>query len=351
MNNDILSVNDALCNKNHTKISLSGRLVSVSHIDCSAYTSTNKLCQTDLINSNLSYREPVNQFTKSSAARMQKYLRECEADYCTMITLTYPSITICGGRESKQHLDKFMAFLATKHDKTVSNIYSSFWFMEFQKRGAIHYHIYTTVPFIDYSVIAVAWNNIVFNDLSNVAFQRTLSDTRVLSSNLRDAPLNLMLDVDDDIFLAYEQIAEQLYLEKLAEQLAIEKEKHLLAGTRVECLRCGRDGLASYAAKYAAKNLQKLVPSSFGWCGRFWGVYGYRGRDKVAVVVVYDECLHDVVINNKTVKLLELLQGYNIVSINDYYTTFLIDDHDMIYFFKERIIEVSTLIVDYYAQT
>ena len=47
----------------------------------------------------------------------------------------------------------------------------------------------------------------------------------------------------------------------------------------------------------------------------------------------------------------ELLQGYNIVSINDYYTTFLIDDHDMIYFFKERIIEVSTLIVDYYAQT
>jgi len=89
--------------------------------------------------------------------------------------------------------------------------------MEFQERGAPHFHIFGTW-FPDKDVVATIWYNIVNSD----------------------------------------------------------DKRHLAAGTRVEFFKHGRAGMSSYASKYALKQEQKTVPENYQNCGRFWGVYGYR---------------------------------------------------------------------------
>jgi hypothetical protein len=95
--------------------------------------------------------------------------------------------------------------------------YSAFWFLEFQARGAPHFHIFCTwSPNKEW--VAKTWYFIVGS----------------------------------------------------------EDDRHLRAGTRVEFIRSGRAGTISYASKYAAKQEQKDVPSDYENVGRFWGVYGRR---------------------------------------------------------------------------
>jgi len=98
---------------------------------------------------------------------------------------------------------------------------SIFWFMEFQKNGMAHFHLLIN-QFIHYNTIANYWYDIVGTG-----------------------------NID-----------------------------HLQAGTRIEKLRLGRKGIASYAKKYANKTDQKLLPPMFknsGGIGRFWGIVGFRG--------------------------------------------------------------------------
>lgn len=98
---------------------------------------------------------------------------------------------------------------------------SIFWFLEFQNRGAPHFHLFISEFIVDRDSIewcAKTWFRIVGSD--------------------------------DD--------------------------RHLRAGTRLEKLRNGRKGTVSYAAKYAAKAEQKVVPENMLNAGRFWGVCGCR---------------------------------------------------------------------------
>jgi hypothetical protein len=59
------------------------------------------------------------------------------------------------------------------------------------------------------------------------------------------------------------------------------------AATRIEAFRGGKKGISRYAAKYAAKQEQKVVPDGFGNPGRFWGVYG--NRETMAAAITIDE--------------------------------------------------------------
>lgn len=107
------------------------------------------------------------------------------------------------------------------------------WFKEFQLRGAPHFHVFLPNR-VDKSAVALAWYSIVGSD-----------DFR-----------------------------------------------HLQAGTRTEALR-NPEAIGAYAAKYAAKRLQKEVPDGCTDVGRFWGTWGkpaittdsvLRGRDAVDVI-------------------------------------------------------------------
>lgn len=166
----------------------------------------------------LAQRGAIQGFSPRSGARMRRYLRSCVPSYSVMVTLTYPGNFPTDGRTVKRHLDSFVKrafrYLGAEGSPVPRSI---FWFLEFQKRGAPHFHLFLnfTVPF---NLVAQWWFEIVGSG--------------------------------DD--------------------------RHLCAGTRTEALYSGRHGTVSYASKYAAKLEQKDVPQNFVNLGRFWGVYGDR---------------------------------------------------------------------------
>jgi len=139
-----------------------------------------------------------------------------------MVTLTYPYEYPSNGRETKEHLRRFLQELQREDKRRIDQrpsdqLHSAFWFLEFQARGAPHYHIFTNRP------VNKEWCSRRWYDIVN-------------SEDLR----------------------------------------HLRAGTRCETLVRGRAGTISYASKYAAKAEQKDVPAGYENVGRFWGVYGCR---------------------------------------------------------------------------
>lgn len=72
------------------------------------------------------------------------------------ITLTYGQ-NFPAPREAKRHLDNFIKRLRRKHDGL-----SGFWRLEFQKRGAPHFHLLLfNLPFIPKGEIAYHWGEII----------------------------------------------------------------------------------------------------------------------------------------------------------------------------------------------
>lgn len=166
-----------------------------------------------------STRGNVSCFSSGAASRMRRYLRESSSEYREMVTLTYPGFFPSNGKAVKEHLRRFLQECKREYIRTIGDdgLYSAFWFLEFQARGAPHFHIFCTwAP--DKEWVAKTWYFIVGSD----------------------------------------------------------DERHLRAGTRVEFIRSGRAGTISYASKYAAKQEQKAVPQDYENVGRFWGVYGRR---------------------------------------------------------------------------
>lgn len=164
-------------------------------------------------------RGSIRGFSPSSGARMRRFLRTCSANYTTMGTLTYPFCFPTDGRTCKDHFDTLVKAIrrSVAHDPAASEQFSLFWFLEFQERGAPHFHFFCTCR-INKDWLARRWYEIVGS----------------------------------------------------------EDPRHLVAGTRIETIRSGRYGTCAYAGKYAAKQDQKVVPANFHNVGRFWGVYGCR---------------------------------------------------------------------------
>jgi hypothetical protein len=173
-------------------------------------------------------RGDIIEFSVGSARRMSKYLREAVSDYRYMVTLTYPGEYSRDGKEVKEHLRRFLQEYKRQcsRENHGDDIYSSFWFIEFQERGAPHFHIFTTMG-LNKHWIAKKWYEIVGSC----------------------------------------------------------DKKHLSAGTRVEKLLAGKKGTIAYARKYAAKQSQKLVPTEYRNVGRFWGVSGVRRTESADLVL------------------------------------------------------------------
>jgi len=180
-------------------------------------------------------RSDITAFSASSALRMRRYLRECAPNYIHMVTLTYPGFFESDGTKVKAHLKRFLQELRRHYIRSHSDdgTHSSFWFLEFQSRGAPHFHIFTTWSG-DKDWTARTWYRIVGSD-----------DNR-----------------------------------------------HLVAGTRVETIRAGRQGTIAYASKYAAKAEQKEVPENYDSVGRFWGVTGRRACLSADTFVQANEAMH-----------------------------------------------------------
>jgi hypothetical protein len=124
-----------------------------------------------------------------------------------MLTLTYPRQFPMDGRTVKRHWHNMRTWLVRSGLKGA-------WFLEFQKRGAPHFHVFLNGR-VPASEVSRRWYEVVGSE-----------------------------DLD-----------------------------HLVAGTRIEQLREAHAAPA-YAAKYAAKVEQKEPPEGFSDVGRFWGTFG-----------------------------------------------------------------------------
>lgn len=169
-------------------------------------------------------RGKVVGFSVRSSARMRRYLRTSTAEYRVMVTLTYPYAYPLSGITAKAHLASFLRSAKLVHEPD-GRKFSAFWFLEFQKRGAPHFHIFLT-----------------------------------------------------------HRIAKEFVARRWFEVVGSDDSRHLAAGTRTESLRSGRYGVCAYATKYACKQNQKEVPPNFQNCGRFWGVVGERSTQAATIV-------------------------------------------------------------------
>lgn len=154
-------------------------------------------------------RGQVTEFTFQSRRKLAFVAANTETEFKTMVTLTYPRSYPSNGKTVKGQLRAFLQYLR-RVDCNVDYL----WFLEFQRRGAPHFHL-------------------------------------LLSTDLG-------------------QIEKTAVSERWYAIVASEDERHLRAGTRVEALR-SREGGARYAVKYAMKMYQKNVPEDYADVGRFWG--------------------------------------------------------------------------------
>lgn len=154
-------------------------------------------------------REPVKEFTKESRKRLAFVASNTPIDFLSMATLTYPKLWPADGKEVKRHLK---LFIQRCRRRWVPLEY--LWFIEFQARGAPHFHILLSCKIRrrDREWTSETWYEIVDSGLS----------------------------------------------------------EHLFAGTRIERIR-KPNGARRYAVKYAFKMRQKNVPKDYRNIGRFWG--------------------------------------------------------------------------------
>jgi hypothetical protein len=149
-------------------------------------------------------RSKIVKFTKKSAKSLSHLIRNSEDTWKVFITLTYPENFPCNGKETKTHLNAFLQHMRRKKIKYA-------WVLEFQSRGAPHYHIIAS-DFIPKDELSDRWYSIV--------------------------------DSGD--------------------------EKHLRAGTGIESIK-SIGHLYGYLSNYINKLEQKTPPEGFENVGRFWG--------------------------------------------------------------------------------
>ncbi len=157
----------------------------------------------------------IKTFSSSSLYRMLFLVKETRVRFLSMLTLTYPRAFANSGKECKKHLNKLLTWLRSKI------AFNYVWFLEFQDRGAPHFHV-----LLDFSPseclrtsLAASWAKYVCLGQGEEEF--------------------------DKVFRVH---SHKKQWEKIRDA----------------------DGAAKYVAKYAAKARQK-DPKRFQNTGRFWG--------------------------------------------------------------------------------
>lgn len=154
----------------------------------------------------------VTRLSRKSLNRLAFLVSTSKVKFLSLLTLTYEKIPV-SGRQVKADLNLFLTYARRRmrHFKL-----EYLWFLEFQKRGAPHFHVLfnVRVPLVSRETILRKWVEITNG--SDKALRVTLHKT------------------------SWENI-------------------------RLE------DGAKRYALKYALKPEQKIVPPEYRDVGRFWG--------------------------------------------------------------------------------
>lgn len=163
-------------------------------------------------------RGKITEWSKQSRSRCERHIRNVEdGSIRAFLTLTYPGEYSNDGLVIKRHLKAMVKRLKRM------GVTDGIWFLEFQKRGAPHFHCFLSQwPRSGVEGVAHAWDDVVGSG--------------------------------DPDHLAW-------HLGKLSGR---------------PCLEWMRKPHAAsyYASKYAVKSEQKTVPELYQNVGRFWGYWG-----------------------------------------------------------------------------
>ena len=103
-------------------------------------------------------RSLVTEFSRASRLRLLQKMATIKSSglKSVFLTLTYGQ-EFPSPREAKRHLDNFMKRIKRHHDCV-----SGFWRLEFQERGAPHFHLLLFgLPFVPKETLATLWGEIV----------------------------------------------------------------------------------------------------------------------------------------------------------------------------------------------
>ena len=178
-------------------------------------------------------REKIMEFSDKSRREMLFTLHKLDVKWISFITLTYPRDFPVNGEAVKRDLNYWL----TKYRRYWRNNGLEaryFWFLEFQERGAPHYHIITDKP--DYRD-------------RNRQFEAIWWAKRVSAHVYTGEPDTMVFSLQEQV-----NVYKVHYHQKAFQPIREE------------------NGAIKYAAKYAYKAKQKIVPSDYDNVGRFWGV-------------------------------------------------------------------------------
>lgn len=177
----------------------------------------------------VSKRGRIAMMSAKSKLRIAEIAATTATEFHSIMTLTYPVQFPLDGKEAKRHLNNFLTQFRKLHDD-----FRYIWFLEFQKRGAPHWHIISTIKSpmtssIKRCELAEVWSRIVAPDVE-------YSDMKTKS--VRSLRLQ-----------TYKSHRHRLTWEPIREP----------------------NGVVKYLVKYALKPWQKEVPEQYRNVGRYWG--------------------------------------------------------------------------------
>lgn len=169
----------------------------------------------------IDYRPPprengilIKELSRRSLSKLAFTAMNTESDFASMITLTYPAQYPSDGRQVKQHLNKFLTYMRRKVGK-----FEYLWFLEFQARGAPHFHILTTLK---------------------------------ASNKDRETMAEIWADIVSETDIEWDKVKRV--------------HNHKSSWERIR----SKHGAQAYALKYALKTRQKIVPEQYQNVGAFW---------------------------------------------------------------------------------
>lgn len=196
-------------------------------------------------------------FTKKSLVNLIFTVNATQVDFKSMITLTYPKDYPVNGLTVKEDLRVFLQWL-----KRCDTEY--LWFLEFQERGAPHFHVLTefdVIPPYLRKAAAEKWTQRIVDAPWFLACFRKYSKGKEIGFDWQAYKTEVLKIMSFNLHETFWEL---------------EKKK---------------DGMRHYAAKYAAKTTQKDVPTGYTEVGRFWGS---SGGVKPSPKVIFDTCEDDI---------------------------------------------------------
>ena len=174
-------------------------------------------------------RGRIEKRSRRSLSRLAFTAFNTSVEFKSMITLTYPVKVPTNGKSVQADLYQFL-----RRSRVRFGLYSYLWFLEFQRRGAPHYHILTTVK------------------------------------NPQQYHRNDMAKIWSEWIVPYdyqycEVATEKLFHVKQLDVFKVHSHQDAWAAIRKP------DGAKRYVLKYALKPEQVIVPRGYQDVGRFWG--------------------------------------------------------------------------------